>query len=99
MTGKGWITYGTPGRTGEPSTPSQVNLPPGEGLFIQPSAVAFDSKGRIYIVSGTELARIDDMTGKGWTAFGSAGLLLAQAASNSRMAISKPRIITKAVPY
>jgi len=73
MTGKGWITYGTSGRTGEPSTPSQVNLPPGEGLFIQPSAVAFDSKGRIYIVSGTELARIDDMTGKGWTTFGSAG--------------------------
>ena len=73
MTGKGWITYGTSGRTGEPSTPSQKNLPPGEGRLIQPSSVAFDSKGRIYILSGAELARIDDMTGKGWIAFGSAG--------------------------
>ncbi|HLC89117.1 MAG TPA: NHL repeat-containing protein [Candidatus Nanoarchaeia archaeon] len=73
MTGKGWITYGVSGRTGESGTSSQVNLPPGEGRLIQPSSVAFDSKGRIYILSGVELARIDDMTGKGWTAFGSAG--------------------------
>ncbi len=73
MAGKGWITYGVSGRTGEPSTPSQVNLPPGEGRFIQPSSVKFDSKGRIYIISGSELARIDDMTGKGWTTFGSPG--------------------------
>ncbi len=72
MTGKGWITYGISGRAGEPG-PSQVNLPSGEGRFIQPSSVKFDSKGRIYIISGTELARIDDMTGKGWTTFGSAG--------------------------
>ena len=73
MTGKGWVTYGISGRTGEPNTPSQVLLPPGEGRLVQPSSVAFDSKGRIYILSGAELARIDDMTGKGWTAFGSAG--------------------------
>src|SRR3989344_1189059 len=73
MTGKGWITYGTSGRTGEPNTPSQVLLPPGKGLLVQPSSIAFDSKGRIYILSGAELARIDDMTGKGWVTYGTKG--------------------------
>jgi len=73
MTGKGWMTFGVSGRTGKPNTPAQVLLPPGEGRLVQPSSIAFDSKGKLYILSGAELARIDDMTGKGWITYGSAG--------------------------
>lgn len=87
MTGKGWITYGVSGRTGEPNTPSQVVLPPGEGRLVQPSSIAFDSKGRIYILSGAELARIDDMTGKGWATFGSAGSGVNQFSKGKALAI------------
>ena len=87
MTGKGWMTYGVSGRTGEPNTPSQVNLPPGEGRFIQINAIAFDSKGRIYALSGGELARIDDMTGKGWTTFGSSGSGVHQLYKGKALAI------------
>ena len=87
MTGKGWITYGVSGRTGEPNTSSQVNLPPGEGRLAQPASVKFDSMGRIYIISGAELARIDDMTGKGWTTFGSPGSAVSQFNQGKGLAI------------
>lgn len=93
MTGKGWTAYGVSGRTGEPNTPSQKNLPPGEGLLAQPASVRFDSRGRIYIISGGELVRIDDFTGKGWTTFGSAGSGVNQFSQGKGLAIdSKDRI-------
>lgn len=87
MTGKGWTTYGISGRTGEPNTSSQVNLPSGEGRLAQPASIKFDSKGRIYIISGGELARIDDMTGKGWTTFGSVGSGMNQFQQGKGLAI------------
>lgn len=69
MTGKNWITYGVPGWN---RAAGQLQA----GEFTSPTSVALDSKGRIYITnqgSGPGIIRIDDMTGKGWTTFGSKG--------------------------
>ena len=68
MTGKGWVTYGTSGKTEGQNSPRI-------GKFISPSAVRLDSQGRIYILeqSLTRVVRIDDMTGKNWVALGKPG--------------------------
>ena len=63
MTGKGWLSYGSGGRG------SYVAR--GIGQFNQPHAVRLDAQGRIYIAEGNcRIVRIDDMTGKGWTEYG-----------------------------
>ena len=61
FTGKGWVAFGSKG-TGV----NQFNF---TAQFPSPSV---DSKGRVYIpdVLNSRIVRIDDMTGKGWTAYG-----------------------------
>lgn len=69
MAGKNLITYGVPGWN---RAAGQLQA----GEFTSPTSVALDSKNRIYITnqgSGPGVIRIDDMTGKGWTTFGSKG--------------------------
>ncbi len=64
LTGKGWVSYGSHGIDGGNSR--------GVGQFNQPHAVRLDAQGRIYIADGgnCRIVRIDDMTGKGWTEYG-----------------------------
>ena len=64
MTGKGWVSYGSHGIDGGHSR--------GIGQFNQPHAVRLDAQGRIYIADGgnCRIVRIDDMTGAGWTEYG-----------------------------
>ena len=72
ITGKGWVTYGVSGST---AAGRYALGPPSVGKFVEVLAVGLDSKGRIYIVNGAynRVVRIDDMTGAGWTTFGSQG--------------------------
>ena len=64
MTGKGWVSYGSHGIDEGHSR--------GVGQFNQPHAVRLDAQGRIYIADGgnCRIVRIDDMTGAGWTEYG-----------------------------
>jgi sugar lactone lactonase YvrE len=64
MTGANWAAYGTPGN--------------GVGQFQEPLGVAFDSTHRIYVTDfiGPTFQRVDrinDITGAGWTTFGTPG--------------------------
>ena len=61
FTGKGWVAFGGKG--------SGVNQFDFTNQFPSPSV---DSKGRVYIpdVLNRRIVRIDDMTGKDWTAYG-----------------------------
>ena len=72
ITGKGWVTYGVSGST---AAGRYALAPASVGKFVEVLAVGLDSKGRIYIVNGAynRVVRIDDMTGAGWTTFGSQG--------------------------
>ena len=67
MTGKNWTTFGSKGK-----------LADGGGAklkFYRPTGVHIDSQQRIYIadMGNSRIVRVDDMTGKNWTTFGSAG--------------------------
>ena len=60
MTGAGWMTYG------------KIGTGPGEFSF--PTGLALDAQGRLYITDEVHrLVRVNDMSGAGWTAFGSMG--------------------------
>ena len=64
MTGAGWTTYGSPGSGGA-------------GLFGWPTGIVTDSAGKIYVADQNTpnnwIVRMDDMTGAGWTTFGTFG--------------------------
>jgi hypothetical protein len=45
----------------------------GPGQLERPEHVAVDRQGRIYVADGNRIVRMNDITGNGWTAFGSHG--------------------------
>jgi DNA-binding beta-propeller fold protein YncE len=67
LTGKNWTTFGTKGKV-QSNDPAKLK-------FYRPTGVFVDSQQRIYIadMGNSRIVRIDDMTGKGWTTFGSIG--------------------------
>ena len=85
LTGKGWVTYGTSGKTEGPDSPRI-------GKFIAPSAVRLDSQERIYILeqSLTRVVRIDDMTGKNWVALGKIGTNIKDRSPDSECGTNPP---------
>lgn len=67
LTGKNWIAFGTKGKV-QSNDPAKLK-------FYRPTGVFVDSQQRLYIadMGNSRIVRIDDMTGKNWTAFGSIG--------------------------
>ena len=45
----------------------------GPGQLTRPERIALDAQGRIYVADGNRIVRMNDITGNGWTAFGSHG--------------------------
>ena len=62
MNGTNWTSYG--GTCGS-----------GRGQFYDPSGIAVDSAGKIYVMDtgNSRVVRIDDMTGANWVSYGSVG--------------------------
>ena len=68
MTGAGWTTLGTPGHG-----VNQFETGPECGV----AAVFVDGAGRIYVadLGNNRIARVNDMTGAGWTTLGTGGTI------------------------
>ncbi len=66
VTGAGWTTFGTGGMTGGMGT----------NQFSSPTGIFVDGAGRIYVADGdnNRVVRVNDMTGAGWTTFGTGGM-------------------------
>jgi streptogramin lyase len=62
MNGTNWTVYGG-------------NCGSGPGLFSDPSGIAVDAAGKIYVMDSgnSQVVRIDDMNGANWVAYGSPG--------------------------
>lgn len=78
MLGANWTTY-----------PSNPTCGAGQGQFYDPSGIAVDSSGKIYVMDtgNSRLVGIDDMNGTNWTSFGSAGSGANQFASFASVAV------------
>lgn len=85
MTGAGWITLGTPG-----SGVSQFNC-----TGVQMGGIFVDTAGRIFVVDGDNhrIVRMDDMTGAGWTTFGSSGTAVNQFVVPSPIFVKAPSLV------
>lgn len=78
MNGTNWTTYGDASSCGS-----------GQGQFYDPSGIAVDAAGRIYVMDtgNSRLVRIDDMNGNNWISYGTAGSDVDQFASFTSVAI------------
>jgi len=85
MTGAGWVTLGTPG-----SGVNQFNC-----NTLQMGGIFVDTAGRIFVVdaSNHRIVRIDDMTGAGWTTFGSSGTGVDQFLVPSTIIVKPPSLV------
>jgi streptogramin lyase len=85
MMGTGWVALGTPG-----SGVNQFNC-----SALQMGAIFVDTAGRIFIVDGGNgrIVRMDDMTGAGWTTFGTLGTGVNQFLAASALFVKPPSLV------
>ena len=85
MTGAGWVALGTPG-----SGVNQFNC-----NTLQMGGIFVDTAGRIFVVDGSNsrIVRMDDMTGAGWTTFGSFGTGVNQFLAPSPVFVKPPSLV------
>ena len=85
MTGAGWVALGTPG-----SGVNQFNCTSAQmgGIFV-------DTAGRIFVVDAHNhrIVRMDDMTGAGWTTFGTSGTGVNQFVVPSTIFVKPPSLV------
>jgi streptogramin lyase len=85
MTGAGWVALGTPG-----SGVNQFNCTSAQmgGIFV-------DTAGRIFVVDADNhrIVRMDDMTGAGWTTFGTSGTGVNQFVVPSTIFVKPPSLV------
>jgi len=85
MTGAGWVALGTPG-----SGVNQFNCTSAQmgGIFV-------DTAGRIFVVDAHNhrIVRMDDMTGAGWTTFGTSGTGVKQFVVPSTIFVKPPSLV------
>ena len=85
MSGAGWVTLGTAG-----SGVNQFNC-----TTLQMGGIVVDTAGRIFVVdaSNHRIVRMDDMTGAGWTTFGSSGTGVNQFLAPSPIVVKPPSLV------
>jgi hypothetical protein len=85
MSGAGWVALGTPGSGANQFNCSNARM----------GSIVVDTAGRIFVVDAGNhrIVRMDDMTGAGWTTFGSAGTGVNQFLVPSAIFVKPPSLV------